>query len=267
MKSRHSFADETLMASTDDHTGFLSFNRPQRKNAINFEMWHAIPKALEWLCAQGDIRCIVMHGEGGTDFSAGADISEFDRVRQDTDTARDYELSNATAFHAVRACPIPVVAMISGVCFGGAFGLATAADLRVASNDSIFSIPAGRLGLAYPVDAMGDIVDALGPQMARSMLYTGRRITAREAQSAGLLLTVCGLADLRETALELAERICTNAPLSNRASKASIRAALSGQEQDRLLAEKIAASTFTSADYAEGRRAFREKRRPVFSGK
>ena len=267
MKSRHSFADETLIASTDGHTGFLSFNRPQRKNAINFEMWRAIPGALEWLCAQGDIRCIVMYGEGGSDFSAGADISEFDRVRQDAGTARDYELSNATAFRAVRECPVPVVAMISGICFGGAFGLAAAADLRIASNDSIFAVPAGRLGLAYPVDAMGDIVDALGPQMARSLLYTGRRITARKAQSAGLVLTLCGLAELRETTRELAGRICANAPLSNRASKASIRAALSGREQDRQLAEQIALSTFTSADYEEGRRAFREKRPPEFSGK
>ncbi|WP_136656957.1 enoyl-CoA hydratase-related protein [Nitratireductor sp. XY-223] len=267
MKSRHSFADGSLNAATDGHAGFLSFNRPQRKNAISFDMWREIPPALDWLCAQGDIRCIVMHGEGGTDFSAGADISEFDRVRQDSGTAQDYELSNATAFRAVRECPVPVVAMISGVCFGGAFGLAAAADLRIASNDAIFSVPAGRLGLAYPVDAMSDIVEALGPQMARVLLYTGRRITARDAHSAGLILTVCGVADLRDTTLELVERICANAPLSNRASKASIRAALTSREEDRSLAEKIAQSTFTSADYEEGRRAFREKRRPEFTGK
>ncbi|WP_419912717.1 enoyl-CoA hydratase-related protein [Hoeflea sp.] len=267
MKSRRNFADDTLIAATDGHAGFLSFNRPQRKNAISFQMWRQIPTALDWLCTQGDIRCIVIHGEGGTDFSAGADISEFDRVRQDTETAQDYEVSNASAFRAVRLCPVPVIAMISGVCFGGAFGLAAAADLRVASNDAIFSVPAGRLGLAYPVDAMGDIVDALGPQMARSMLYTGRRITAREAQSAGLVLTVCGLADLSETTQDLVNRICANAPLSNRVSKASIRAALSGGQEDRQHAEELALSTFTSADYAEGRRAFREKRRPEFNGK
>ncbi|MEX3009387.1 enoyl-CoA hydratase-related protein [Hoeflea sp. TYP-13] len=267
MKSRHTFAQNGLIAATDGNRGYLSINRPERKNAISFEMWRDIPVALNWLCEQGDIRCIIMHGEGGTDFSAGADISEFDEVRQDASTAQGYELSNSSAFQAVRLCPIPVVAMINGVCFGGAFGLAAATDMRIASNEALFAVPAGRLGLAYPVDAMSDIVEALGPQPARALLYTGRRMNAREAQSAGFLYSVCGIADLNTAVHELADQICANAPLSNRASKLSIRAALTGRNEDLLRAEEVAQSTFRSADYAEGRRAFREKRSPSFAGK
>ena len=267
MKSRHTFAQDGLIAATDGNKGYLSINRPDRKNAISFEMWREIPLALDWLCQQGDIRCIVLNGAGNVDFSAGADITEFDEVRQDTTSANSYELSNASAFKAVRLCPLPIVAMINGVCFGGAFGLAAAADLRVASHEAEFAVPAGRLGLAYPVDAMSDIVEALGPQNARVLLYTGRRMTAREAQAAGFLYAVCGLADLETTVGDLTDQICANAPLSNRASKASIRAALTGAKDDRLVAEDIAQSTFQSADYEEGRKAFREKRSPNFAGK
>lgn len=267
MIARHTFADDGLIATTNENKGFLSINRPDRKNAINFEMWRELPRALDWLCQQGDIRCIILHGQGQTDFSAGADITEFDTVRGDPDTAQHYEQSNSDAFRAVRLCPVPVVAMIRGICFGGAFGLAAAADLRVASNESMFSVPAGRLGLAYPVDAMSDIVEALGPQMARVMLFTAKRLSAREAQSAGFLHAICGLADLEGTVAELTDGICTNAPLTNRAAKASIRAALTGTADDRHLAEELAQSTFLSADYEEGRTAFREKRKPVFVGK
>ncbi|MEM9108046.1 MAG: enoyl-CoA hydratase-related protein [Pseudomonadota bacterium] len=244
MKARHTFADHGLIAATDGNKGYLSINRPDRKNAINFEMWREFPRALEWLCQQGDIRCIVLHGEGPTDFSAGADITEFDAVRGDSNTAQHYEHSNSDAFRAVRLCPVPVVAMIRGICFGGAFGLAAASDLRVASNEAEFSVPAGRLGLAYPVDAMSDIVEALGPQLARSMLFTARRLGAREAHTAGFLHAICGLAELENTAEELTDRICANAPLTNRAAKASIRAALSGTDDDRRLAEDLAETTF-----------------------
>jgi len=267
MKARHSFADGGLIATTENNRGFLNINRPDRKNAINFQMWRDMPRALDWLCQQGDVRCIVLHGQGATDFSAGADITEFDAVRRDVDSAQHYELSNSDAFRAVRQCPVPVIAMIRGICFGGAFGLAAAADLRVASHEAVFSVPAGKLGLAYPVDAMIDIVEALGPQLARSMLFTARRLDTREARAAGFLHAVCGLADLEGSVAELSDQICANAPLTNRAAKASIRAALSGTEDDLRLAEELAAATFLSADYEEGRNAFREKRRPVFAGK
>ena len=266
MKSQRVFADGTLNATTQDHKGFLEINRPDRRNAIDHRMWREIPLTLDWLCGHADLRCIVLHGAGERDFSAGADISEFDTVRDDPVTARDYEASNATAFRAVRFCPVPVIAMIRGVCFGGAFGLAAAADMRLASHDTVFGVPAGRLGLAYPVDAMADIVEAIGPQSARMLLYTGRRMTAKEALSAGLLLTACHASDLQTEMERLADDVCANAPLSNRASKAAIRAALSTGSEDRMTAFELAETTFASADYAEGRKAFAEKRSPRFSG-
>ncbi|MCR9134962.1 MAG: enoyl-CoA hydratase-related protein [Alphaproteobacteria bacterium] len=266
MKSQRTFADGALTASTLDNKGYLAINRPDRKNALNQRMWREIPLALDWLSGHADIRCIVIRGAGDRDFSAGADITEFETVRQDPETAREYEFSNAAAFRAIRLCPIPVIAMIRGICFGGAFGLAAAADIRLASNDAVFSIPAGRLGLAYPVDAIDDIIQAAGLQLARTLLFTGKRMTAKEALAGGLVLSTCHGSDLIAHTESLADEMCSNAPLSNRASKAAIRAALSGNSQDRLVALELAEGTFTSADYSEGRAAFAEKRPPRFTG-
>ena len=266
MKSQRVFADGALNATTLDHKGFLELNRPERKNAIDHRMWREIPLALDWLSSHADLRCIVLHGAGDRDFSAGADIGEFDTVRADPATARDYEHANAAAFRAVRLCTVPVVAMIRGVCFGGAFGLAAASDIRLASHDSMFSVPAGRLGLAYPADAMTDIVEAVGPQTARVLLYTGRRLAAKEALAIGFLAAACHASDLPAETEKLTDDICANAPLSNRASKAAIRAALSGTNEDRVAAFENADATFSSADYSEGRKAFAEKRSPQFSG-
>lgn len=266
MKSQRAFADGALLASTTDQKGHLGINRPDRKNAVTQRMWREIPLALDWLCDHADIRCIILQGEGNQDFSAGADITEFDTVRQDPTTARDYEFSNTTAFRAIRLCPVPVIAMIRGICFGGAFGLAAATDIRLASSDAVFSVPAGRLGLAYPVDAIDDIVQSIGPQLTKKLLYTGMRITAKEALSAGFILSACHASDLQANTEAIADDVCANAPLSNRASKAAIRAALSGRTEDRLQALESAECTFTSADYSEGRAAFSEKRTPRFTG-
>ncbi len=266
MRSQRAFADGAIDATTLDHKGYLTIEAADRKNAINYRMWREIPLAVDWLCGHADLRCIVLRGGGEQDFSAGADITEFDTLRGDPVTARDYEHANAAAFRSIRLCPVPVIAMIRGVCFGGAFGLAAAADLRIASHDSQFSVPAGRLGLAYPVEAMADIVEALGQSMARMMLYTARQINAKEALATGLLLAVFHASDLADEAERLADEICGNAPLSNRASKAAIRATLTGGTAERLQAHELAEATFSSADYREGRQAFGEKRQPVFSG-
>src|SRR5690606_11728164 len=158
---------------------------------------------------------------------------------------------------AIRDCPFPTLAVIRGACFGGGFGLAAACDLRLGAPDATFAVPAAKLGLAYPVDAMPDIVAAVGPQMARYLASSGGRLDASAALSAGFLLEIVedDVLDLR--ADELAGAIAANAPLSVRASKAAIRAALTRQADDATHAKALGDTTFESADYAEGRTAFR----------
>ncbi|MFP1631345.1 enoyl-CoA hydratase-related protein [Zhengella sp. ZM62] len=256
-----------LEARIDDGIARLTINRPHRKNAVTQAMWRALAdQAQEW-AGGGDVRVLILTGEG-VDFSAGADIGEFDTVRRDAQTARAYEQANSDAFSALREAPFPVIAAISGICFGGGLGLAAACDLRLATPDATFAVPAARLGLAYPQEAMIDIVTAAGAQMAKWLTYSAARITAAQALSAGFLLEIEGdrtALDARATAM--AETIAANAPLSVRASKAAIRAVTSKAEADAALARSLGSATFDSADYAEGRSAFREKRKPVFQGR
>lgn len=262
-----SFAGDMLKAVVSSHVGTLTLDNPRRKNAVTLAMWQAIPEAMRWLSHEAGARVIVLRGAGNQDFSAGADISEFGEVRRDAETARVYEAENSAAFAAIREAPVPVIAMIRGICYGGGFGLAAAADLRLADGSARFCIPPAKLGLAYPADAVQDIVTALGNQIARFALYTGEVMLPERLAVSGFLLE-CLPAEKLENACEaLARTISGNAPLSLRASKLAARGVAEGCALTFSEAVAMGAATFDSEDYAEGRRAFAEKRKPQFTGR
>ena len=265
MRIQDAMENQTLIASRQDGVVTLAFNRPQKKNAITYAMWRELATQVVELGANPTTRVIVICGRGH-DFSAGADIAEFASLRSGGSEARAYEAANSVAFAAIRNAPVPVIAAIRGICFGGGFGIAAACDLRLATADAQFAVPAARLGLAYPHDAMSDIVEALGPQTARYLAFTAGRIDAAAALEAGFLLETVEPEAFDERVRELSQSIARNAPLSIRASKASIRAALSRVPDDIERARQLGDATFDSRDYAEGRQAFVEKRRPVFQG-
>lgn len=268
MDVNYSFAGGAIAAAiTDVNVGRITINRPEKRNALTDQMWRSLPGAFDWLVGQHHARVVIIEGAGGKDFSAGADIGEFETLRKDSDTARIYETGNSDAFAAIRTCPVPVIAAIRGICFGGGFGIAAAADIRLADDTARFAIPAARLGLAYPVDAVQDLVRALGDQHARYALFCAREMSAQEALACGCLLALCRPAQLETEVMRLAADIAAAAPLSVRASKAAISAHGANSPQDLEKAATIAALTFDSLDYAEGRRAFMEKRQPSFSGK
>ncbi|ODT08178.1 MAG: enoyl-CoA hydratase [Mesorhizobium sp. SCN 65-20] len=257
---------EPLQVSTKDGVATIAINRPSRKNAITQAMWVDLASILGRLSDSGSAHVIVLRGKG-QDFSAGADISEFDTLRGTAESARTYEATNSAAFAALRNCAVPVIAAIRGICFGGGFGLAAACDLRIATPDAQFSVPAGRLGLAYPQDAMGDIVWSAGPQMARYLTYTAGRIDATAALAAGFLLETVKEAEFDARIEQIARTIAGNAPMSIRASKAAIRAALSHDPAEAAIAQALGDATFLSEDYAEGRAAFHARRAPHFKGR
>ncbi|KJS08181.1 MAG: enoyl-CoA hydratase [Hoeflea sp. BRH_c9] len=261
------FAGGAIAAAiTDAGIGRITINRAEKRNALTDLMWRSLPGAFNWLVAENHARVVVIEGAGGRDFSAGADIAEFETLRKDGGTARIYETGNSDAFAAIRTCPVPVIAAVRGICFGGGFGIAAAADIRLADDTARFAIPAARLGLAYPVDAVQDLVRALGDQQARYALFSAREISAQDALACGCLHSLCRPNQLEEEILRLAADIAAAAPLSVRASKAAIAAHGATSRQDLEQATAIAALTFDSLDYAEGRRAFMEKRPPSFSG-
>ncbi len=255
-----------LSVTRNGPVAHILLDNPGRKNAVNLATWRRLARELDELGRDGVTRAIVLSGAAG-DFCAGADISEFDAVRRDAATARDYEAANSNAFRALRDSALPVIAAIGGICYGGGFGIAAACDLRIASADARFAVPAARLGLAYPADAMTDIVRSSGDQMARYLTMTAATIGAAAAHRAGFLLELVDKAALLDRANEIAATIAANAPLSIRASRLAIGAATTGDTALIANARKAGDATFESADYAEGRSAFRERRKPVFSGK
>lgn len=265
------------MTSENGETGFITtrrdggvvrvtIERPARKNAMTQAMWREMATIFTALAVDSSARAVILAGAGG-DFCAGADIGEFETVRGNAQSARFYEAANSDAFAAIRNCPVPTIAAIGGICFGGGFGVAAACDIRIASQDAMFSVPAAKLGLAYPVDAMADIVHAVGPQIAKYMTYSAARLDAQAALAAGFLIETVEKDGLYRRADELAATIAANAPLSIKASKASIRAVLSADPADAARASVLGDATFESVDYAEGRAAFRDKRPARFSGR
>ena len=258
--------NDRLTVSVAAHIGRIVINRPEKRNALDRAMWRALAAAVAALNGNGDVRVAVISG-AGDDFSAGADIDEFDTVRGNAETARDYEALNSAAFAAIRHSAIPTIAAIRGMCLGGGFGIAAACDLRVATDDAQFAVPAARLGLAYPHDAMEDIVHSCGPQFARFLTFSGARISAAEARRLGFLMRVVPGQEFDTEIDALAKQIAAAAPLSVRASKLAIRSVISSRAEDADAARNLGAATFDSSDYEEGRRAFRERRTPVFHGR
>lgn len=266
MNNARMFGEGGIKVAAQNGIGAVILDNPGRKNAITKAMWRALPDALDWLLRDGHTHCIVMTGGGVKDFSAGADISEFETVRANAQQARLYEAENSAAFAAVRDLRVPVIAAIRGACYGGAVGLAAAADLRIADTTAVFAIPAARLGLAYPADAIGDLHRNLGGQMAKRMLFTGKAMTATDLLTSGFLMDVVAPDALEGAAFSLAQSIAANAPLSIGAAKRAFRAFETNDDNLLTEAAVLGAGTFESADYLEGRTAFLEKRQPVFKG-
>lgn len=246
-------------------TGWLVLNRPERRNALNSEMWAAIPPLMTALAEHPEVRVVVIRGAGKEAFAAGADISEFGAARNDSFAAAEYERLNGEAFASIRGCARPVIAMVQGFCIGGGLALALAADLRISDASGLFALPPARLGLAYPLDGLRDLVAAVGAATAKQMIFTARRLKADEAL--GLRLIDRLAADIEAETFALCAEIADGAPLTiTHAKRALDLISRRPGHVDEDVVKGLAARCFNSADYAEGRAAFAEKRKPAFKG-
>lgn len=243
--------------------GWLVFDNVKRRNAMSVAMWRATADAIATFEADPRVRVIVMRGAGEEAFVSGADISEFETARSDAKAAQDYEAISGEAFAALENVSKPLIAMIHGFCFGGGVAVAMKADIRIAEAGSLFSIPAARLGIAYPPNSVRDLVSLVGPAHAKDILFSARRLDSAEAAAIGLVNRVSPPGALERDVRDLAATLVDNAPLAIRAAKAFVDQHARGAP-DRTA--ELIALCFDSADYAEGRRAFMEKRRPVFRG-
>ena len=254
------FADGKILLDIDSGVGLVTFNNPDRRNAMSLDMWDGLVAALDALEADPSVRVLVLTGAGAKAFVSGADISQFGAARADAEAQREYDRRTSAGRARLGAFPRPVIARIRGFCLGGGLAIALQADLRIAAEDSEFGIPAARLGLAYSGEMVRQLVSVVGPAHARMLLYTGSRIPAREAERIGLVNRVVADADLSDTVLDIARTIADNAPLSVRAAKLAV----AGGDAAAIAAAIDAC--FDSADYREGRAAFAEKRAPRFTG-
>jgi enoyl-CoA hydratase len=252
----------------DDGVAWLVLRNPGKLNAVRLEMWQALPPALAALAADPAVRVIVLRGHGDQAFASGADNSEFATHRKDATSASQYEAVTATAFAALLECEKPLVAMLQGACIGGGLAIAVSADLRIAADDTVLALPPARLGLGYHLAGVERVVQVVGPSAAAEMFFTARQYRADEALAVGLVNRVVPKAELVADTERYVRDIATNAPLTIRAAKRAIReVARPPGERDAGTVARLIAACFESVDYAEGVRAFLEKRRPRFNGR
>lgn len=253
-----------VLADVTDNIAWVTMSNPAKRNALSTSMMASLDVILRGLDGDSTVKVIVVRGEGTEAFAAGADISEFEGQQASAQARRLAEDTVASLFGGLATLSTPLIAMINGHCIGAGMAVALAADLRIATKDARFSIPAARLGIGYPVALVRALVHTVGPAHAADLLFTGRAMSACEADTTGLVNRVVAGADLETECLALASVIAANAPLSIRAAKAAIRS--TGQPDRLNQAEELTRACINSADAVEGQRAFMQKRSPKFIG-
>ena len=257
-----------MIARTEGGIGWMIFNQPEKHNAVSYEMWLAVPKIIAAFEADPAVRVIVLAGAGEKAFVSGADISEFEKKRGTADAIKVYDDAGNAAHAALNAALKPSISMIRGICIGGGLAITLSTDLRICSSDSVFAVPAARLGLGYRYSGIKKLVDIVGPAFAKEIFFTAGKFTAEDARIMGLVNRVVPPAELEAYVHKVASTISGNAPLTIKAAKLAINAAADDPDCRRFdeIDEAIKAC-FDSEDYVEGRRAFMEKRRPAFKGR
>mgnify|MGYP000368399224 CR=1 FL=1 len=251
----------------DQTTLHIRFNNVARHNALSVDMWEAVPVLLSQAEQDMRVRLVVFSGAGEKAFVSGADISQFEDMRAAKEAVTRYEQMAETALMSIYNFPKPTLACIRGYCIGGGVNVAISCDMRIAASDAVFSVPAAKLGLGYRYSAMKNLVDLIGPGAAKDLFFTARRLDAQEALQLGLISRVCETEKLPALLSEYTSALAANAPITIAAAKAITKEILKpSPELDMALCQQLIRNCFESADYAEGRKAFMEKRKPIFKG-
>src|SRR6478672_3741787 len=263
-----SHADGKILQSAAGGVGIVTFNNPEKRNAMSLEMWEGLGNALIDLRDNPDVRVVVLVGAGDKAFVSGADISQFEKTRHNAAASEEYSKRSAAERALLADYPKPTIACIRGFCLGGGMQVAMLADIRIAAEHSQFGIPAAKLGIAYGYDGLKNLVSLVGPSGARLLMYTGMRIDSAEAVRIGLVERVVPDAELWSATLDVARTISDNAPLAVQAAKITIAEVLKDPDKRDMDAIKaVGTACMDSEDFREGRQAFMEKRKPRFKGK
>ena len=262
-----SYADGKILQSSAEGVGIITFNNPEKRNAMSLDMWEGVGSALVELREDPAIRVVILRGAGDKAFVSGADISQFEKNRHNAAASEEYSRRSEAQRAVLANFPKPVIASIRGFCLGGGMQVAMSADIRIVAEDSQFGIPAAKLGIAYGYDGLKHLVSLVGPSWARLLMFTGMRIHSSEAVRIGLVDRVVPDAELWNATMEIARTMSENAPLAIKAAKVTIAQVLKDPEnRDMNAIKQIGLECMDSEDFREGRRAFMEKRKPQFRG-
>lgn len=268
--------EDLLLVERDGYVATLTINRPEKRNALNPDIHAGLVRHIDRFAEEGEVRCVVIRGQGDLAFSAGDDLKRDPNDPGpiiDPDKPPEMQWPERRSRHAIFDAPFPVIAMIRGYCVGGGLALASECDFRIASEDSQLGIPPSKLGIIYDYERIQVFIELVGPSFAKELFCLGRRISAARALAMGLVNEVVPVEELEDTVYAMAREFAENAPLSVKGHKrvvnTLVKRAFEGsalRESD--IADLIEAQRFArkSEDAAEGPRAFREKRRPVFIG-
>jgi enoyl-CoA hydratase len=265
--SMQSLSDK-IIARKETGIGWIIFNNPARHNAMSLEMWEAMGATVNAFARDDEVRVIVLRGEGGKAFVAGADISQFKEKRTSAEAVRVYNATSEAASVALQNCPKPTIAMIRGYCIGGGTGIAAGCDIRIAADDARFAITASKLGLGYRYGGIKRVAELVGPSFTAEIFFTARQFSAAEALAMNLVNRVVPVAELEQYTLDYANAIAANAPLTIAAVKRClIEYQKPARERDLAACQTLIDACFASNDYKEGQAAFMEKRKPLFKGR
>ena len=258
---------DKMLFHKEGQVATMTFNNPERHNAVSLEMWEGAAGMLTAAANDTGIRVVVLTGAGGKAFVSGADISKFGDERSNEAAAAHYNSVVEKAYATVHQFPKPTIAMIRGYCIGGGLGLAVSCDLRICSDVSRFALPAAKLGLGYGYAGIRRFVDVVGASFTKEIFFTARQFSAAEAREMGLVNRVLPDAEVEAFVMDYAATIAGNAPLTVNAVKAIVSEVTKDESQrDLARCNELVNKCFNSKDYQEGRAAFMEKRKPVFTG-
>lgn len=259
--------NERLIAHVEGAVGWLIFNNPRSRNSVTVDMWEAIPGVIANFDRDPAIRVIVLRGCDTQAFASGADISEFEKQFSSPTAIDRYNALVDDALYGLGAVRKPTIAMIHGYCIGGGLAIALACDMRIAARTARLGIPAARLGLSYSWRGIQTLMQIVGPAYTKEIMMTARYLSAEEAHTMGLVNQVVAESELEEDVRSHCVQIANNAPLAIEAIKGIVAELVkSAADVDHERCERLIAGCFQSRDYIEGRRAFLEKRKPIFTG-
>lgn len=251
---------------TDGPVATLTFNRPEARNAMTWEMYQALVEACERVDRDAAIRVLVFRGAGGKAFVAGTDIAQFQDFKNREDGLK-YEERLDHVLDRLEGVTKPTIAQVEGVAAGGGCAIALTCDLRVATPEATFGIPIARtLGNCLSGASYSRLLDVMGPGAVKDMLFTGRLIGGVEAHAVGLVNRLVPAGEIEATVRTLAAEIAANAPLTLRATKEMIRRILAKRRLPAGEDADLVEMCYTSADFREGVTAFLAKRKPVWTG-